>query len=151
MSVGSDDGLVTADNLDRELLEQLHAATLKVSDSCFELKKLCATILVPAGTLVAVFTNRRLDSSVFVAGLAVIVAFWLADSVSYYYQRKLRAMMTPVWERRASRCVPLYTHFPKPASTRPLGAAFNASMIYYLILGLLVLLGLLLFETGVIS
>jgi hypothetical protein len=148
---GADEGHVTADDLDRELLEQLHAATLKASDSCFELKKLCATVLVPAGTLVAVFTNRTLDASVFVAGIAIVVAFWLADTVSYYYQRKLRAMMTPIWARRASRCVPRYTHIPSPAAASAIRAAFNASMTYYLILGILVTLGLLLFEAGVIS
>jgi hypothetical protein len=60
----------SADELDREQIEQLHAATLKASDSCFELKKLCATVLVPTATVVAVFTDKRLNEAVFIAGLA---------------------------------------------------------------------------------
>ena len=55
---------VTADDLDREQLDQLHTATVKASDSCFELKKPCATVLVPTVTLVAVFTDKRLNQAV---------------------------------------------------------------------------------------
>jgi hypothetical protein len=142
---------ITADDLDREQLEQLHAATLKASDSCFELKKLCATVLIPAGTLVALFTNKKLNAAVFVAGLLIITTFWLADAVGYFYQRKLRAAMTPIWERRAARCPGGYKYVPTPAKVRPARAAFNSSMTYYLILALLIGVAFLLFETGVIQ
>jgi hypothetical protein len=142
---------VTADDLDREQLEQLHAATLKASDSCFELKKLCATVLVPTGTLVAVFTNKKLNLAVFVAGLLVIVAFWLADAVGYFYQRKLRVAMTQIWLRRAANCPGGYDHVPIPSKVGPIRAAFNTSMTYYLILGVLIGVALLLFEIRVIG
>jgi hypothetical protein len=142
---------VAADDLDREQLEQLHAATLKASDSCFELKKLCATVLVPTGTLVAVFTDKKLDLAVFIAGLLVIVAFWLADAVGYFYQRKLRVVMTAIWERRAERCLGGYDYVPRPATVGAVRSAFNTSMIYYLILGLLVSVALLLFELKIIG
>jgi hypothetical protein len=141
---------VTADDLDREQLEQLHAATLKASDSCFELKKLCATVLVPTGTLVVVFTDKRLNVAVFVAGLLVITAFWLADAVGYFYQRKLRVVMTMIWLRRAARCPGGYDYVPEPRKVGPTRAAFNASMTYYLILAVLVGAAFLLFELGVI-
>jgi hypothetical protein len=142
---------VTADDLDREQLEQLHAATLKASDSCFELKKLCATVLVPTGTLVAVFTDKKLNIAVFVAGLLVIVAFWLADAVGYFYQRKLRVAMTGIWRRRAATIPGGYNYVPKPSKVGPVRAAFNTSMTYYLILAVLIGGALLLFETGVIK
>jgi len=145
------DAEVTADDLDKEQLSELHNATLKASDSCFELKKLCATVLVPTGALLALFTNKRLDAAVFGAGLLVIGAFWLADSVGYFYQRKLRAAMTPIWRRRAARCVGGYDHVPDPKPVGPLRAAFNASMLYYLILAALLGTGFLLFELGVIG
>ncbi len=54
------------------------------------MKKMCATLLVATATLVSVFSNRSLTSYVFAAGMAVIVSFWLADSVGFFYQRKLR-------------------------------------------------------------
>jgi hypothetical protein len=149
-STDSVDSATTADDLDREQIEQLHAATLKASDSCFELKKLCATVLVPAGTLVAVFTNKRLNTAVFVAGLLIIMAFWLADAVDYFYQRKLRDAMTPIWQRRADRCPGGYNYVPAQPGVRPVRAAFNSSMSYYLILAILVGIAFLLFELGII-
>lgn len=142
---------VSADELDKEQIAQLHAATIKASDSCFELKKLCATILVPAATLVSVFTDKRLDDAVFLAGLLVIVAFWLADAVGYFYQRKLRNAMTDLWVRRAARCREPYDHVPPPAKVGPLRAAFNSSMVYYLILAVLLGGAFLFFKTGVIG
>jgi len=146
-----DAATVSAEDLDREQIEQLHAATLKASDSCFELKKLCATVLVPAATLVAVFTDKHLNDAVFVAGMLVIAAFWLADSVGYFYQRSLRSAMTEIWVRRAARCREGYDHVPPSAKVGPLRAAFNSSMIYYLILALLVGGAFLLFRTGIIG
>lgn len=143
---------VTADDLDKEQLEQLHAATLKASDSCFELKKLCATVLVPTGTLVALFSiEKKLNLAVFAAGLLVIVAFWLADAVGYFYQRRLRAAMTVIWERRAKNCPGGYDYVPRPNKVGPLGAAFNSSMTYYLILAMLIAAALLLFEMKIIG
>src|SRR5436190_23927590 len=45
---------ISPDDLDKDQLDQLHAATLKASDSCFEIKKLCATVLVPTANLVSI-------------------------------------------------------------------------------------------------
>ena len=139
------------DELDKEQLQQLHNATLKAADSCFELKKLCATALVPTGTLVAVFTNKQLDISVFAAGFVVVFAFWLADSTGYYYQRKLRASMTPIWQRRASRCTTKYTHAPNTSQVGWFRAAFNQSMVFYGILAALLALGVVLLKCGIIG
>jgi hypothetical protein len=94
---------VSAEDLDKDLLDQLHAATLKASDSCFEIKKLCATVLIPTGTLVSVFAAKRLDTSVFVAGLLVVTLFWLADATSYFYQRRLRNLMVCTYSEEANR------------------------------------------------
>ena len=137
---------VMADALDAEQLKQLHEATLKVSDSCFELKKLCATVLAPTVTIVTLFTNKRLDAAVFAVGLAIVIAFWLADSVGFYYQRKLRSLMTPIWERRAARCQ--YVSYPRISKYSWFHSAFNQSMTYYLILGSLILGALLAFRLG---
>ena len=140
-----------ADDLDREQINQLHAATLKASDSCFELKKLCATVLVPTGTFVALFTHQKLDDAVFLAGLLVIVAFWLADAVGYFYQRQLRNAMAVIWARRAARCAEAYDHAPAVVKIGPLRAAFNSSMVYYLLLAVLVGIAFTLFHVGVLG
>jgi hypothetical protein len=141
---------VDADDLDKEQLEQLHAATLKASDSCFELKKLCATVLIPTATLVTVLNGKSLDASVFIAGLLVILTFWLADSVGYYYQRKLRAAMNPIWTRRAQRCTEPWP-FGETTSVGPIRAAFNSSMYFYLLLAGLIFVGLALLTFDVIG
>ncbi|MFD9866286.1 hypothetical protein ACFXI8_00970 [Streptomyces niveus] len=128
----------TEDELDKDQLDQLHAATVKASEACLELKKLCALILVPVGTIIASFGDKKPGASLFAAGLLVIVGFWIADSFSYYYQRKLRGVMIPIWQRRAVRCGnPPYPFVPTSGAVKPWRAAFNASMAYYLILALL--------------
>lgn len=128
---------VSADDLDRQEIEQLHAATLKASDSCFELKKLCAVVLVPGATLVSVFTDRRLDSSIFVAGALIVTLFWAADAVGYYYQRRLRVRMRMYVVRRALRCEEPYQVATVPP-VNWVGALFNGSMTYYALLYALV-------------
>jgi hypothetical protein len=142
---------VDADDLDKEQLDQLHAATLKASDSCFELKKLCASVLVPTAALTAVLSRNRLNAAVFVAGLLVVLVFWLADSVSYFYQRKLRSAMVPIWRRLADRCPGDYPHIPLVEKPTAVNAALNSSMSYYLILAAFVMAGLILFEIGLIG
>ncbi|TXK39983.1 hypothetical protein [Nonomuraea sp. C10] len=142
---------VTADDLDKEQIDQLHAATLKASDSCFELKKICATVLVPASSLVSLLSGQKLNGAVFVSALLIITAFWLADAVGYFYQRKLRANMTRIWQRRAARCPDGYEHIPAPQRVGAFRSAFNSSMIYYLLLSSLVGLAFLLYFLGFIS
>ncbi|MEU1965883.1 hypothetical protein ABZ541_19430 [Micromonospora sediminicola] len=141
---------VRADDLDKELIDQLHAATLKASDSCFEMKKLCATVLIPTGTLVALFSGRRLTTAVFVSGLLVIGFFWLADAVGYYYQRRLRAAMDVIWRRRAERCEEGWMP-PNTSAASPFRAAFNGSMTFYALLATPVLLALVLYAFDVID
>lgn len=138
---------VSADELDKELIDQLHAATLKASDSCFEIKKLCATVIVPTGSLVALLSDHRLNLSVFAAGLLVITCFWLADAVGYYYQRRLRVAMNVAWQRRADRCEELWTT-PSTTAVSPLRAAFNGSMSFYALLASPIFIALLIFSFG---
>jgi hypothetical protein len=142
---------VVAEDLDKDLLDQLHAATLKASDSCFEIKKLCATVLIPTGTLVSVFAAKRLDLSVFVAGILVVALFWLADATSYFYQRRLRNRMSDIWERRAARCDEDWSaNVPQRENIGPLRAAFNSSMIFYAIIASPIILVMILFWIGFI-
>lgn len=138
---------VTADDLDKELLNQLHAATLKASDSCFEIKKLCATVLVPTGTLVMFLSDRRVNAVIFVSGLLVIFSFWMADAVGFYYQRRLRVVMAAVWERRAGRSDRVWP-VPRTKLVKPWRAAFNGSMAFYAILAIPIVVGYILYVLG---
>lgn len=91
------------DEIDRLSIDQLHEAVLQLSSNCFELKKLCTLLLVSAGTLIAAFTDDKLDPSMFVAGVVITIFFWLLDSQSYYYQEKIRACMKTLAEGLAER------------------------------------------------
>ena len=81
------------DELDKIGLDQLHKAVLQLGGNCFELKKLCASLLISAGTLLAAFTGRQLDAALFVGAVLITLFFWVLDSQSYFYQEKLRAQM----------------------------------------------------------
>lgn len=147
-SRGEQGAELSADDLDKEQIEQLHAATLQVSGNCFELKKLCATVLVAAGTLIVTLSHKGLDHALFVGGLIVVMVFWTADAQSYYIQAKLRARMKVLQQSRARRLteLPMYpaegVGLPvedQPDLTRRVLHAFvNASMLYYLLIAAVV-------------
>lgn len=92
--------------LDRMQLDQLHNVVLELSKNCFELKKLCVTILVSAATVISTFTEKKLDLSFFVGGAVIIVFFYVADAQSCYYQRKIRLRMKDIAEDMAPQAEP---------------------------------------------
>lgn len=130
----------TRDDLDKEQIEQLHAATLQVSGNCFELKKLCATVLVGAGALVASFGKHH-PSIILVGGLGVVLLFWVADSHSYFIQSKPRRRMQEIRQARVERHATLLGDntegvglpIAQVSSTRAAvrRAFLNGSMLYY--------------------
>jgi|SRR5215475_7897832 len=142
---GQVEGGPTADELDKELLGQLHNATLKASDACFEIKKLCATVVIPTGTLVALLSGGRLNLTVFVLTLLVVLLFWIADANGYYYQRKLRAKMAAVWGDRGRRCRGGWQNKPNDQEVGPFRSAFNGSQWFYILIALPMLIGLVLY------
>lgn len=135
-------------DIGQEQIDQLHAATLQVSGNCFELKKLCATVLVAAGTLIALLSDRDLDHAIFVGGLVVVLVFWTADAQSYYIQVKLRARMKDLLQVRTGRVSDLSKYVAEgvglPVGTqrgrcrRVVHAFFNASMLYYFLVATVV-------------
>lgn len=144
-------GRASAETLDKELLDQLHAATLKASDSCFEIKKLCATVVVPVGILVATFSRGQLNPAIFGAGLIVVSVFWLADASAYYYQRKLRNLMAAIWSRRSARLNEEWPHAPREGALGPLRSAFNPSMVFYLFVATAIVVSFFLYKVGAIG
>lgn len=81
------------DELNWNQIEQLHNATAALSKQSFEIKKICLTLEVASLTLIAKFLNNNLDLSLFVTGLIIPVFFYLLDTMTYYYQDKLRSKM----------------------------------------------------------
>lgn len=150
------------DELDKISIDQMHKAVLQFSSNCFELKKLCATVLVSGATLIATFTDKQLDLSIFIAGVMVTLFFWLLDSQSYYYQEKLRANMKIKAENMAERHnqktvvdgvgLPLSEEREqRKVETRVLNSLFNNSMFFYLVLAFIIVILAILFEAGYIT
>lgn len=154
--------IATRDKLDEAQIEQLHKAVTQFGANCFELKKLCVTVLFAAATLLATLTGKRLDGAFFVASFIAVVVFWLLDAQSYYYQEKLRARMKrlaesigarhglvaytdgvgmPLSEARENRSVVL----------RAVRALFNWSMFFYGVIAIIITVLLSLYLAGLID
>lgn len=133
------------DELDWTLLDQLHKVVLQIGTFCFRTKQICITVEIAIVGLLIKFTDNELDSSVFVAGGLIPLAFWFLDGVAYYYQVKLRAVMTGIQgrlQRRNVEAIVAPTFEPIIAETRIkarrfqilLSAFVNHSMWLYAIL-----------------
>lgn len=150
-----------ADALDQQQIDQLHAATLQVSGNCFELKKLCATVLVAAGTLIATLSDRELDHALFVGGLVIVAVFWTADAQSYFIQVKLRGRMKELQQIRVQRIAELGSYgvdgvgLPIDAESakwrRVVHSFLNASMLYYLLIAVVVASTWVAYGTGLME
>lgn len=126
-----------------EQVGQLHAAVLATGANCFELKKLCATVVVPAMVLIQNFLKPTadasggfLDASFFVAGAVIVIFFWVADAVSFYYQATLRKLMDTVavkWQTTEGTNAPVHISWPpsRPQAITARYALFNGSMYFY--------------------
>lgn len=79
--------------LDLKLIDQLHSVVLQISNFCFEVKKFCISILFTVIGIILTVTDKKLDHSIFFAGIIIPLSFWGLDSIGYYYQTKLRQQM----------------------------------------------------------
>ena len=149
------------DELAKESIDQLHKTVLQMSSNCFEIKKLCATVLVAAITLVATLTGAQLDPALWCGAAVVVVVFWLLDAQSYYYQEKLRARMKELAESRAKEHTPqiIVDGVGMPltnrrenwnTAARAWHAVFNQSMAFYWLLLAMAVGVAILYSTGLI-
>lgn len=130
-------------------LGQLHEVVLQLSKNCFEIKKLCLTVVVSALVLISTLSSDSghagLDPAHFAGAGIVILFFYLLDCQSYFYQEKLRAKMEDIIRNYLDG-----TNEAPPGRIFVLGvpvkdrgglgsrvghALFNASMLFYLLLG----------------
>ncbi|MEB3149758.1 MAG: hypothetical protein VKL60_12125 [Sphaerospermopsis sp.] len=134
------------DSLERDSINQLHAAVLQVSQACYDIKKLCATIISSAAGaalgLAKVQAGVAIDYPFFIVGAAVSAFFWFLDGQNYLLQIRMRLRMKELADNIAKRNGLMFivdgVGMPiVPKSKQPnliLKAAFNNSMIFYYLL-----------------
>jgi hypothetical protein len=146
------------DSMDRMEIDQLHEVVVKLSENCFDLKKFCTTVLISVCTFITMFTSKRVDLSLFVAGFLIVVLFYLLDVQSYYYQERLRIRMLAIANQMAERNnAQKLVGVGMPLSEDRLQknhihrALFNNSMWFYGVLALLDVFLALLYVCGFIG
>lgn len=118
------------DELDWANVDQLHEATLQISKSCFEFKKICVGLIGAALAFLVKLTDNHLDQSFFVIPLLICFGFWVADFSAYYFQRKTRSAMNQRLHAIAQRNS--ISNYPNSdLGVTWFGAAFNHSMALY--------------------
>ncbi|MGI2897052.1 hypothetical protein [Vibrio alginolyticus] len=139
-----------ADEMDWAEVDQLHEATLKISQNCFEFKKLCVAVTGIAAVALGKLTSNTLDPSYFVVPFLVAFGFWIADFTAYYYQRVTRKRMNIRLQAIASRNQ-LSTDNISIVNVSWGNAMFNLSMSLYFVLMSLSVVGFILFSQGRIA
>lgn len=79
----------TQDQLSWDKIRQLHEAVSNFSKQSFDIKKLWITVEVSAITLMKSLNMEDFKFIVTVS-FAILIFFYLLDSMTYYYQDKLR-------------------------------------------------------------
>jgi hypothetical protein len=124
------------DEIDWTEIDQLHAAILQLSNSCYEYKKIYVTFLGVTITALTAITKGTIYDYYFIISIIIIVGFWISDALSYYYQRKLRSIMDKKVGKIAIRN-DIQGYEIGTLKMSRMGALFNPSMIlYYMLLGL---------------
>ncbi len=131
-------------------VNQLHEATLQISKSCFEFKKLCIGLIGVSMVLLGKLTENHLDHSYFVVPLFICIGFWIADFTAYYYQRITRENMNKKIRLIASENS-LSDLEVKEINVSWIMAAFNLSMSIYFVLATFSIIGWLLFVNEIIG
>lgn len=139
-----------ADEMDWVEVDQLHEATLKISQNCFEFKKLCVAVIGIAAVALGKLTSDTLDPSYFVVLFLVAFGFWIADFTAYYYQRVTRKRMNTRLQAIASRNE-LSTDNISTVNVSWRNSMFNLSMSLYFVLMSLSGFGFFLFSQGRIA
>ena len=128
------------DELDWASVEQLQEATLQISKSCFEFKKICVGLIGAALAILVKLTDNNLDHSYFVIPLLICFGFWIADFSAYYFQRKTRIAMNKKLSAIAQRNA-ICNYQTEQLNFSWLSSAFNHSMSLYFALSALGFIG----------
>lgn len=133
------------DELDWATIDQLHEATLQISNSCFEFKKICVGLIGVSLTVLVKLTDSEIGASYFFIPLLICFGFWIADSSAYYFQRKNRIIMNEKIKEIANRnCIINYQTVVLEAKWHI--AVFNYSMCLYYVLAAIGLVGWIMYS-----
>lgn len=132
------------DKIDWKIVDQLHDATLKISNDCFEYKKLCVAVVAGVIALMVRFGSEQNLQFVLAVCALVCLGFWFSDATAYYYQRSLRRTMTTKINKIAERNGVLKE--PNLDQPKMFVAIFNRSMALYIVLLLIIFVLWLLFQ-----
>jgi len=119
------------DELDWSSIDQLHEATLQISNQCFEYKKLCVGII---GIVVAALLKLGTPASLSViSNICIVISFgfWFCDATAYYYQRANRQKINKLLDQIKTRNSNEQDHVSKLKNSW-FNAFFNQSMSLYL-------------------
>jgi len=123
-------------------IDQLDSAILQFSKNTLATKRICATLLIGVSTIVLKITNDRIDYALYVGSIVTLIFFWIIDSNSYYYQRKLRIRMTEIVNDLKSRDF-ISDGYGMPLNKKEesswVKAFFNSSQVFYY-LGFLIII-----------
>ena len=129
----ADENVKTAsDTIDWKIVDQLHDATLRISNDCFEYKKLCVAVVAGVIALMVRFGSEHNLQFVFAVCGLVCLGFWFSDATAYFYQRSLRRTMT-----RKINCIATRNgaqEEPNLQQPTMIAALFNRSMALYVVL-----------------
>lgn len=81
------------DKIDWKKIDQLHNATTNFSKNSLEIKKLLFVVIGISTPLIINLCDNKLNIAVFISLYIIIFVFWIFDSYTYYYQKKLRFQM----------------------------------------------------------
>ena len=135
------------DELDWVGVNQLHEATLQISKSCFEFKKICVGLIGVALAVLVKITDSQINHSYFLIPLLICFGFWVADFSAYYFQRRTRMAMNQKLAAIAERNSIEDYHVESLAASW-VRAAFNHSMSLYYAFAVLGSMGWLLYLAG---
>jgi len=147
------------DEIDWTQANQYHSAALQISQKSFEIKKLSIVTITAVLTLLANFTENKIDLSFFISAYLMALLFWFLDSVTYYFQEKLRIKISQHLSSIKSRNKGLVdnslnTYVIDPErikQNRFKKAVFNHSLWLYYILIILNTVVLITFKLGWIN
>lgn len=120
----------THDELNWAEINQLHAATIEISKTCFEYKKLCVSLIGIGATLLTKFGTEPFSQINFAVAIMICIGFWIADSTAFYYQRSLRDAMNKKMQAIAKRN-DIQDYGTRNLESSKFHALFNESMTLY--------------------
>jgi len=121
-----------ADEIDHAKADQMHAAALQISKTCFDLKKLCVSVLGASMALLVKFTEDSVDHSLFAVGIVLVLGFWVSDATAYFYQKALRVAIDDRFKAISERNGDEYATTSTAPELRK--SLLNMSMSLYFIL-----------------